>query len=67
MRVRTGSGGLAATIVHGRILRSPLLVTSQMAENGVLFSDGVEQDYLEFNAGTLATVAIAERKGLLVT
>lgn len=56
----------AATLVHGRIERTPLLVTSQMAENGVLFSDGVEQDFLEFNAGALVTVTVAERKGMLV-
>lgn len=56
----------AATLVHGRIDRSPLLVTSQMAENGVVFSDGVEQDFLDFNAGTLVTVTVAERKGMLV-
>jgi hypothetical protein len=37
-----------------------------MAENGVIFSDGMEGDFLEFNAGTKATIGIAERQGLLV-
>jgi hypothetical protein len=39
---------------------------SQMPENGVIFSDGIESDYLEFNSGTLAEIGIAEKKGQLV-
>lgn len=37
-----------------------------MAENGVVFSDGIEKDFLEFNSETKAVIGIAERKGLLV-
>jgi hypothetical protein len=37
-----------------------------MGENGVIFSDGIEQDFLEFNSGTRATVSLAARKGHLV-
>jgi len=37
-----------------------------MAENGVIFSDGIENDFLEFNSGTRAIIGIAERKGLLI-
>ena len=37
-----------------------------MAENGVIFSDGIEKDFLEFNSGTQAVIGIAERKGVLV-
>jgi hypothetical protein len=37
-----------------------------MAENGIIFSDGIEGDFLEFNAGTRATIGIAKRQGLLV-
>jgi hypothetical protein len=37
-----------------------------MPERGVIFSDGVEADFLEFNSGTKAEIKIAERKGLLV-
>jgi NAD kinase len=39
---------------------------TQMPENGVIFSDGIESDFLEFNAGMEARIALAERKGLLV-
>ncbi|WP_246703280.1 MULTISPECIES: hypothetical protein [unclassified Rhizobium] len=35
--------------------------------DGVIFSVGIEADFLPFNAGTLATIGLAERQGLLVT
>lgn len=55
------------SIVHGRITRgSPLIVTSLMGTNGVIFSDGVESDYLAFNHGTAAKISIAPRKAHLI-
>jgi len=45
----------------------PLILTSQMPENGVIFSDGIESDYLQFNSGMEATITVADRKGHLVT
>jgi hypothetical protein len=33
-----------------------------MPEQGVIFSDGVESDYLSFNSGTIARIGIAEKK-----
>lgn len=57
-----------ASLVIGRITRDqPLVLVSQMAEAGVIFSDGIESDFLEFNAGTHAIIAPAEKKGHLVT
>lgn len=57
----------SAGITFGRVTAGePLQILSQMAENGVIFSDGIESDFLQFNAGTLATITIAEKKGLLV-
>ena len=57
----------AATLVFGKIARNePLNVVSQMPENGVIFSDGIEADYLEFNSGARAVVSIADKKGRLV-
>ena len=57
-----------AQITFGRVTREqPLVVSSQMPENGVIFSDGIEADFLRFNSGMKATVTLAERKGLLVT
>jgi len=57
-----------AGITFGRVTRTqPLGLVSQMPEGGVIFSDGIESDFLQFNSGTEATVAVAERKGHLVT
>ncbi|MBR0415278.1 MAG: hypothetical protein IJI67_09450 [Clostridia bacterium] len=55
------------TIDHQSVMvQGQLTVTSMMAENGVIFSDGVEEDYLQFNAGTIATISLAHRVGHLV-
>jgi hypothetical protein len=55
------------SLVFGRITaETPLILESRMAENGVIFSDGIEKDFLEFNSGTQAVIGIAERKGVLV-
>jgi NAD kinase len=43
-----------------------LAVESDMPANGVIFSDGVESDYLEFNAGATARIAAAAGKAKLV-
>lgn len=57
----------AADLVFGKITAdTPLRLTSQMAENGVIFSDGVEEDFLEFNSGTQAEIALADKCGVLV-
>jgi NAD kinase len=57
----------SASLVFGRVTNeSPLILESQMAENGVIFSDGIEKDFLEFNSGTQAVIGIAEKKGMLV-
>jgi len=37
-----------------------------MAENGVIFSDGIEKDFIEFNSGARATIRVADRRGVLV-
>lgn len=56
-----------ADITCGRITASaPLFLTSQMPERGVIFSDGIEADFLQFNSGTLAAITVAGKKGRLV-
>lgn len=42
-----------------------MTVLSYMPENGVIFSDGIVDDFLEFNSGTQATISIAEKMGRL--
>ncbi len=56
-----------AALVGGKVTpRSPLVLTSAMAENGVIFSDGMESDFLVFNSGTTATVEVLPEAGRLV-
>lgn len=56
-----------ATIVYGRVTpEEPLVVTSQMPENGVIFSDGIEADCLAFNSGDVVSIGLSERVGKLV-
>jgi hypothetical protein len=56
-----------ATMVFGRITAgAPLLLESAMAEKGVIFSDGILQDYLPFQSGTKATISVLPERGCLV-
>ncbi len=55
------------SMVRGKIdYSAPLKIVSNMSESGVIFSDGIESDYIEFNAGAIATIKPAERKVRLV-
>ena len=57
----------SAQMVFGRIdAGQSLTVTSQMPVNGVIFSDGIEEDYLEFNSGSIAEIGLAERRVNLI-
>ncbi len=62
------SKATGASLVYGVITKDkPLVITSEMAENGTIFSDGIEADYLAFNAGLTATLRVADKKANLVT
>ncbi|MEH6626767.1 MAG: sugar kinase [Motiliproteus sp.] len=57
----------STNLVFGAIDKDmPLSIESLMPENGVIFSDGIEADYLPFNAGTVISVSIAKTKGRLI-
>jgi hypothetical protein len=43
-----------------------LRIESHMPDGGVIFSDGVEADALQFNSGNVATIRAADRKARLV-
>lgn len=43
-----------------------LRIESLMPAGGVIFSDGIESDYLSFNSGTIASIGIAEEVAHLV-
>ena len=67
MREPFASKQSQANIVWGMIgHKSPLVVESRMAAAGVVFSDGVERDFLQFNSGAIATVGVAPEKARLV-
>lgn len=56
-----------ATLVFGQIAPGQeLVITSHMPDYGVIFSDGIESDYLAFNSGFIARIGLAERKAHLV-
>jgi NAD kinase len=46
--------------------KTPMTLLSLMPENGVIFSDGIESDFLTFNSGVLATISVSERVGHLI-
>lgn len=57
----------SAQYTYGRLLAGDTLeIISQMPQNGVIFSDGVEADFLEFNSGAIARIGIAEQRLHLV-
>lgn len=61
---RTSEAGL----VFGRIRPGENLeLISEMPQNGIIFSDGIESDFLEFNSSAVATIGLAEKKVVLLT
>jgi NAD kinase len=56
-----------AGIVAGVItVEDELVLESRTPESGVIFSDGIEADYVSFNSGAIARVGVAEKKTALV-
>ncbi len=54
-------------IVFGSIEKgSTLTLESLMPEQGVMFSDGFEKDYIEFNAGCIVDVGLSAKVGRLI-
>ena len=43
-----------------------LVIESLMPSNGVIFSDGIETDFLRFNSGMIATIGLAQEQAKLV-
>jgi NAD kinase len=43
-----------------------LKIDSQMPFNGVIFSDGIEADYLQFNSGCQVEITVADNKAMIV-
>ena len=51
----TGAGLVSGGIRAGQSLK----LVSRMPEGGVIFGDGIQADYLEFNAGVTAQIGVA--------
>jgi NAD kinase len=57
----------AASIVAGLIPAGDQIeLESLMPSGGVIFSDGIEADYLEFNSGAIGRVSAAQQRAALV-
>ena len=55
------------SMVLGRVGENEkLTLRSLMPENGVIFSDGIEADFLGFSSGMVASIGVADRWGRLV-
>jgi len=46
--------------------QTTLRLESRMPVNGIIFSDGIEKDFLKFDSGSIVTVRIADEKATLV-
>lgn len=54
-------------LVFGKVsAKTPSRLVSKMPDYGMVFSDGIEADFLEFNSGMEVIVAVADCQGTLV-
>jgi len=60
--IRTQTGITAGVIRN----KNCLTIESLMPSSGVIFSDGIENDFLKFNSGAIATIGIASETAKLV-
>ena len=59
---RTQAGIVFGTIGKGQRMR----IVPSMPEGGVIFSDGVLEDALAFNSGSVAEVVVSERMAMVI-
>ncbi len=62
-RSKHSSVGLVAGFLNEG---NELVIGSQMPSSGVIFSDGVESDFLEFGSGTIARFTVSKQRARLV-
>lgn len=61
------SKATGTSIVFGKIESDkPLIIKSHMPQHGVVFSDGVEADFISFNSGETATIRVSQKQATLV-
>jgi NAD kinase len=57
----------SASLVAGYVTEGEeLVIGSQMPNTGVIFSDGIESDFLEFNSGAIARFSVSKQRAKLV-
>ena len=62
---RSRTSGIS--LVNGQITTSEeLIIESRMPSGGVIFSDGVESDFLEFDGGAIARIRVSNQRARLV-
>lgn len=62
-----GRWGAASLVFGGLVSGETLRIRSLMPDGGVLFSDGIESDGLDFRSGLEARIELAAERGLLLT
>lgn len=60
---KTSQAGIVAGLIRAG---TELVLESLTPENGVIFSDGIEADYISFNSGAIAHIHVAQKKTYLV-
>ncbi|NHI92029.1 MAG: sugar kinase [Candidatus Lokiarchaeota archaeon] len=56
-----------ANIIFGPIYEGDdITIISNMPESGIIFSDGIWQDYIKFNSGAIAKIGVASKKANLI-
>ncbi len=55
--------GITTGIINNQ---NSLIIESLMPTSGVIFSDGIENDFLKFNSGSIAKIGIAPEKASIV-
>lgn len=55
--------GITAGIIQNS---NKLIIESLMPSKGVIFSDGIEKDFLNFNSGAIAEIGIAKEEAYLI-
>ena len=56
--------GITVGIINNQ---NSLIIESLMPTNGVIFSDGIETDFIKFNSGSIVTIGIAKETATIVT
>lgn len=60
--IRTQTGICGGSLKKG----NKLIIESLMPNNGFIFSDGIEQDFLQFNSGATAEIRLSDEEAVLV-